>query len=502
MIIIREGAMNTAKYPLLFICLLIVSSCKIENSKVSSKTDDVTSNTDLSNTEVIDKSYTLAVNLDKMKDSHFGVREDSDNSCSHQNTITVDSIEDLKVVITTDPLIYDTIILKNGVYDFAKVRIIASASGTSESKMRCLKAESRHGVTIKNEGSFIVLADNFIIDGFIFKDNTEHPITIRSVNVEISNNIFQSSRSGLVIKAFHRSIIRDNLFTDIHGISIMVPQVGLAYYKDYPPIKYVHIYNNSFKDIPRVASNGGEAIHLGYSFSLLPADYDNAINATIENNLFERADGDTEIISVKSDGNTITNNSFVDSQGHLSIRMGYDNIIKYNFFKNVSGGIRISGGDNTISKNVFSLEDEETILMFHNKEKAIVLYNDRVELTYNYLNASKNSINHNIFLVKEMGFKIMPTHPNSDFIVKAEENMVENNLIKITKDSSALDFSLTDGEFKFNDDINEFKKVNDIRQNSFSRNNSFDVTKKVKGELLKESKDTPSWWNKIICSIN
>lgn len=101
---------------------------------------------------------------------------------------------------------------------------------------------------------------------------------------------------------------------------------------------------------PRI-SNGLEAIRLGYSGLSLSSGF-----IKIQYNLFESADGDPEIVSVKASDNIVRYNTFLNSQGQITSRHGHRNSFYGNFFLNTEqksgvGGIRIYGNDHEIYNN-------------------------------------------------------------------------------------------------------------------------------------------------------
>ena len=76
---------------------------------------------------------------------------------------------------------------------------------------------------------------------------------------------------------------------------------------------------------------------------------------TVENNYFDRADGELEIISSKSAGNKILNNTFFESRGTLTMRHGNDTLVEGNvFFGNDvdhTGGVRVINARQTVRNN-------------------------------------------------------------------------------------------------------------------------------------------------------
>ncbi len=103
--------------------------------------------------------------------------------------------------------------------------------------------------------------------------------------------------------------------------------------------------------------NGFETIRVGTSDQSLSNSF-----TTVENNLFERLDGEIEIISNKSGQNIYRYNTFRESAGTLTLRHGNDTRVEGNFFlgndKNNSGAIRVIGERQTIVNNYIANVDD------------------------------------------------------------------------------------------------------------------------------------------------
>lgn len=112
------------------------------------------------------------------------------------------------------------------------------------------------------------------------------------------------------------------------------------------------IDNNHFKDRKPGDGNGFECIQLGQS-----GDSEKNGDCVIEYNLFERCDGETEIISNKTGNNSYRFNTFVESAGCLTLRHGDNCLVENNAFfgngKPLSSGIRIIGKGHTVRNNYF-----------------------------------------------------------------------------------------------------------------------------------------------------
>jgi poly(beta-D-mannuronate) lyase len=117
-----------------------------------------------------------------------------------------------------------------------------------------------------------------------------------------------------------------------------------------PEPNHHRIDHNHFGPRPPLGRNGGETIRVGYSHQSM-----NESRTTIEANLFERCDGELEIISNKSCDNVYRGNTFLECAGTLTLRHGNRCRVEGNFFlgnqKKGSGGIRIIGEDHVVVNN-------------------------------------------------------------------------------------------------------------------------------------------------------
>ena len=110
------------------------------------------------------------------------------------------------------------------------------------------------------------------------------------------------------------------------------------------------IDHNHFGPRPPLGQNGGETMRVGYSWQSF-----NSSASVVEHNLFDRCDGEIEIISSKSCDNVYRYNTFLNCAGMLTLRHGNRATVESNFFignhKRGSGGIRIIGEDHKIINN-------------------------------------------------------------------------------------------------------------------------------------------------------
>lgn len=111
------------------------------------------------------------------------------------------------------------------------------------------------------------------------------------------------------------------------------------------------IDHNHFGPRPVYGSNGAETIRVGTSQQAYKSS-----NTLIEENLFERCNGEVEVVSIKSSDNVIRRNVFLESEGVLALRHGDRNRVEENLFvgggKRNTGGIRIVNAGHVVTRNV------------------------------------------------------------------------------------------------------------------------------------------------------
>jgi hypothetical protein len=115
-------------------------------------------------------------------------------------------------------------------------------------------------------------------------------------------------------------------------------------------VQNTRIDHNYFHDIKHTTGNGWETIRAGLSSWWL-----SVAHSVIERNLFERADGDPETISIKSSQNVIRWNTLRGTNGQFVLRHGNGSEMYGNFIFGDglpgAGGIRVHGGNHKIYNN-------------------------------------------------------------------------------------------------------------------------------------------------------
>lgn len=240
-----------------------------------------------------------------------------------------------------------TITLANGSYAVPSGSpiTVSGRNGTSSAPIT-IQAETRGGVTLTGAQSFVMSNSSYVtVSGFVFKQTSTLDLPSSCTRIRITRNDFQLGSAAshwLVVRGDDVKVDR-NVFHD-------KSTVGCYLVVDGPSsdvmAKRTYILRNYFRDHSFSGANGGEPIRLGVSSRAL-----STADATVEYNLFERANGDPEGISVKSSGNTIRYNTLRSSTGGIVLRHGNANRVEGNYLLAGSNGIRIYGNDHLIINN-------------------------------------------------------------------------------------------------------------------------------------------------------
>lgn len=132
----------------------------------------------------------------------------------------------------------------------------------------------------------------------------------------------------------------------VQGKRSMGPMIAIRPTERDPLLEY-----NQFMDFAVGTGNGFEGLQIGN-------DSRHRMRAVVRYNWFENLDGEAEVISVKTTGNEIVGNTFLNNAGEVVVRAANETRIVSNLFlnshgkKNV-GGIRNHGDDTEIADNDF-----------------------------------------------------------------------------------------------------------------------------------------------------
>ncbi|WP_020533256.1 polysaccharide lyase 6 family protein [Flexithrix dorotheae] len=269
-----------------------------------------------------------------------------------EEEILVTNLEELKKVVEIASPGTD-IFLADGVFEGDNLEL--SAKGT-EGKLIRILAKNPGKVTFKS--GLKLKSDYFSLEGIQFEGRGS--VEIEGEDCRLTQCHFSDSKANKWVRVLPGSKkieIDHNTFENKTGNTTTKKGCQMVQVIVLNQNEQHHIHHNLFKDIPKgMESNGYETLQLitkGNPFDPPAGD----CNSIIEKNLFIRCNGESEIISVKSNGNIIRNNTFRESKGALVLRHGDNNQVTENYFfgegENGSGGVRFQGSGQVVAHNYF-----------------------------------------------------------------------------------------------------------------------------------------------------
>jgi poly(beta-D-mannuronate) lyase len=263
----------------------------------------------------------------------------------------------------------DTLVMSDGVW--TNQRIDFSGFGSTAQPIT-LRPQTPGGVVLNGNSKIRISGDWLVVDGLKFDAGAlvadDHVVEFRGQNGEATNSRFTNSA---IINYNPTDVDTRYFWVSLYGQNNRVDHnrfegqnhsgVTVTVWRDNGVSDHHLIDGNHFVDRPAPDNpsdpNGFETIRIGTSDDSLSDSY-----TVVENNLFERLDGEIEIISNKSGHNTYRYNTFRESAGTLTLRHGNDTRVESNFFlgdnKSNSGAIRVIGERQTIVNNYIASVDD------------------------------------------------------------------------------------------------------------------------------------------------
>ncbi|WP_405061738.1 polysaccharide lyase 6 family protein [Kribbella sp. NBC_01505] len=261
--------------------------------------------------------------------------------------VQVHTVDELRQAIATAQPGAE-IVLANGTYNVTGSQgiPIQGRHGTASAPIT-VRAATTGGATLTGDRGFVAANSSYIVlTGFKLRQKTTFDLPTTCNNLRISRNDIQVANTegvNYVVVRADNTVVERNHFhhKSTLGVFLAVEGPGSA-----GMARGVRIVRNYFSDHTYGGDNGGEPIRLGLSGRSL-----SDAAAIIEENLFERCDGDREAISTKSSGNTIRYNTVRDSFGGIVLRHGNRTRVEGNFVLDGGNGIRIYGNDHLVVNN-------------------------------------------------------------------------------------------------------------------------------------------------------
>ncbi|CAG7636309.1 polysaccharide lyase 6 family protein [Paenibacillus allorhizosphaerae] len=262
----------------------------------------------------------------------------------------------------------DTIVMKNGTWKDTLIRL--NGNSGEPGKEITLRAETGGKVILTGTSRLRIGKDYWVVDGLRFQDGG-FPNTSYGGIVEFRDGAGKHANYSRLTNTQMIGYNPPNKDTDYKWVSLFGTHNRVDHshfegknhagallvvwrYGDTDKDRDYHqIDNNYFGKIPVFGKNGAEAIRIGTSeYSRGPS------NTVVESNLFEEANGEAEIISVKSWENIIRYNTLRNSQGGIVLRHGDNSQVygNYIFGGNLCNtvGIRIIGYGHKVYNNYIS----------------------------------------------------------------------------------------------------------------------------------------------------
>jgi poly(beta-D-mannuronate) lyase len=247
----------------------------------------------------------------------------------------------------------DKVVLKSG--SWTNQQLNFKAKGTKENPIT-LTVEKPGETILKGTSNLKIDGEWLSVDGLIFKDgylDKGHVIhfTTATSNSRLTNTVIKDYNNPdktvdykwVSLYGFNNRVDHCEFTNKTHQGTTLV-----VWLSDKP--NYHQIDHNYFGPRPALGVNGGETIRIGTSDWSMHDSY-----TKVENNIFDKCDGETEIISIKSGNNTVNNNLFYECDGTLTFRHGNNNTVNDNYFignnKANTGGIRLIGENHTVKGN-------------------------------------------------------------------------------------------------------------------------------------------------------
>ncbi|MDX8033117.1 polysaccharide lyase 6 family protein [Lentzea sp. BCCO 10_0856] len=243
------------------------------------------------------------------------------------------------------------LVLANGVH-LADQPVKITKSGIT------IAAQTVGGTVFTRGGFELGAVKGVTIEGFVFDGTSTLSVPPEAQATRITRNTYSGNKDGASLSVSADDVqIDHNTFQNRtnEGVYLQITGPGSEIAKR-SWIHHNYFYNHQF-----TGANGGESIRLGYSHK-----QSKSANAIVEYNLFEKADGDAEAISIKSSDNTVRFNTIRNSKGYIVLRHGHRTTVEGNLLFN--SGIRFHGNDHKVINNYVESTKDRAIVFGSGKE--------------------------------------------------------------------------------------------------------------------------------------
>ncbi|MCL4151136.1 UNVERIFIED_CONTAM: hypothetical protein GTU68_037185, partial [Idotea baltica] len=253
--------------------------------------------------------------------------------------------------------------MTNGIWKDTEIEFFGI--GTKE-KPITLKAETAGEVILEGSSDLKLGGEHLIIDGLYFKNGASPSRSVIQFfinedtlanNSQVTNCVIQDYNKSqknkqdlwVVFKGRHNQL--DHCY--LAGKSNRGPTIRVELAGNESINNYHKINNNHFGPRPPKGGPSAETIQIGNSGTSMAPSY-----TLVADNLFDRCNGEVEVISSKTNFNEFRNNVFYKSEGSLVTRHGNYCTVDGNYFigdeaSPYAGGIRLIGTGHWVTNNYF-----------------------------------------------------------------------------------------------------------------------------------------------------
>lgn len=257
----------------------------------------------------------------------------------------------------------DVIIMKNGTWEDVEIQF--EAEGTADAPIT-LKAETPGKVYLEGQSSLELSGEYLIVEGLYFRNGytpsnavidfrideqriANHSIVRNCVIEDYTQKNRSTSDYWVEFWGRHNSLE----YCSLTGKANQGPTVRFFFQGNENIRTYHKIAHNYFGPRPRKGGPRAETMQIGDSGTSMTPTF-----VQVENNLFDRCNGEVEVISSKTNFNEFRNNIFLNCEGSLVMRHGNYCIIDGNYFigdedSQFNGGVRIINSGHWVTNNYF-----------------------------------------------------------------------------------------------------------------------------------------------------
>lgn len=241
----------------------------------------------------------------------------------------------------------DTLVLDDAAW--TDQRITIRAEGSPERPIT-IRPRTPGKATFTGASSIELAGEHLVLSGIRFRNFTaakdDAAIAVTGTHCRVTECSLENGTSKFYVHLVGAENRLDHCF--LADKTSDDPTVQVECHAERP--NRTRIDHNHFGHRAPLGRNGGETIRLGYSHQ-----GKNIAALVCESNLFERCDGELEIVSNKSSENVYRYNTFLECAGTLTLRHGDRCVVDANFFigrnKPGTGGIRVLGEGQVVTNN-------------------------------------------------------------------------------------------------------------------------------------------------------